>query len=371
MKIAIIGTRGYPYVYGGFETFAKELSERLVTQDVEVHIYCQKNLFTERPQKVNGIRLHYIPTVKSKSFNQLVHSFFSIVHASFSSVDVILVLNLAAGPMGWIPKLTGKKTMINVDGLEWLRPKWKGPGAFYFKVAAQLASKLYDLVITDADAMQEIYLKEFHTESTVIAYGAPPYAKADLSLLNNFEIKDKDYYLIVGRLVPDNNADLIIRGFMGAQTDKKLIVVGDVPYRDKYAEDIKKMAGDRILFVGYINDSQHLMALYQGCFAYFHGHQYGGTNPAMLKAMSNNCAILALNTVFNREMLSNGQFGMFFEANENSVTEAMNRLERDNSLTDAMRKNVSLGLNEKYNWDSVTNKYKSAMLKLHNKRGGK
>jgi glycosyltransferase involved in cell wall biosynthesis len=188
MKVAIIGTRGYPYVYGGFETFAKELSERLVKNGVEVHIYCQKNLFDERPTIVNGIHLHYIPTIQTKSLNQIVHSFLSIIHATFSPVNVILVVNLAAGPMGWIPKLTGKKTMMNVDGLEWLRPKWKGLGSRYFRFAARLATKLYDLIITDAEAMRDVYLEEFNKDSTVIAYGAPSYKKADASLLKRFNI---------------------------------------------------------------------------------------------------------------------------------------------------------------------------------------
>ena len=121
MKIAIIGSRGYPYVYGGYETFVKELSERLVKAGVEVHVYNQRNLFKDRPSRVNGIFLHYIPTLPQKSLNQIIHCFLSLFHAAFSSADVILVLNLAAGPMGWIPKLTGKKTMINTDGLEWKR----------------------------------------------------------------------------------------------------------------------------------------------------------------------------------------------------------------------------------------------------------
>ena len=368
MTLAIIGTRGYPYVYGGFETFAKKLSERLVPKDVEVHIYCQKNLFQDRPKMINGIYLHYIPTSNRKSLNQLIHSFLSILHATFSSADVILVLNLAGGPMGWIPKLAGKKTIINVDGLEWLRPKWKGFGASYFRIAARLASYLYDVIITDADAMRDIYLKQFKTDSTVIAYGAPPFAKADLSLLKKFKLEEKNYYLIVGRLIPDNNADLIIRGFLSAKTDKKLIIVGDVPYSDKYAEDLKKMACEKLDFVGYIKDNKELMALYQGCFAYFHGHQFGGTNPAMLKAMSNNCAILALNTVFNREMLDNGQFGLLFEHDDLSVRNAITKIENDEKMVNSMRAKVSLGLTEKYNWDLITDKYQSVMKKILNKQ---
>ncbi|MEJ7695053.1 DUF1972 domain-containing protein [Daejeonella sp.] len=368
MKVAIIGTRGYPYVYGGFETFVKELSERLVKKGVKVHIYCQRDLFKEKPGKVNGICLHYIPTVQTKSLNQIVHSFLSIVHASCSNVDIILVVNLAAGPMGWIPKLAGKKTMINVDGLEWLRPKWRGLGGKYFKFAARLATKLYDVIITDAEAMHQVYLEEFNTDSKVIAYGAPAFKVSDQSLLNRFNLQPEEYYLIVGRLIPDNNADLIVKAFSEAKSSKKLIIVGDVPYRDKYAEDLKKYEAPNIHFVGYVKDSSELMALYQNCFVYIHGHKYGGTNPAMLKAMSNNCAILALDTTFNREMLNNGEFGVFFEESTHSAIEMMNKLESNPTFVKSLKDKVAKGLTDKYNWDAITDSYRSVMYDLTNKK---
>jgi len=371
MKIAIIGTRGYPYVYGGFETFVKELGERLVKKDVEVHVYCQSNLFEEKPKIVNGIYLHYIPTVNTKSLNQIIHSFLSIIHATFSRTDIILVVNLAAGPMGWIPKITGKKTMINVDGMEWLRPKWKGLGAVYFRLAARLATKLYDQIITDADAMRDVYLQEFKQESLVIAYGAPHFKKADPNLLKRFNVIPDDYYLIVGRLIPDNNADLIIKAYLESRSEKKLVVVGDVPYRDKYVEDLKKLAGEKVHFIGYVRNSDELMALYQNCFSYIHGHKYGGTNPAMLKAMSNNCAILALNTSFNREMLTNGKFGLLFDESTESIQECMRNLEKDEFLIKQLRSTVSSGLTDKYNWDCVTTAYQNAMIELYNSKSKK
>ncbi|MFC3561649.1 DUF1972 domain-containing protein [Pedobacter jamesrossensis] len=364
MRIAIIGSRGYPYVYGGFETFVKELSERLVKQDVEVHIYCQKNLFKTFPKQVNGIYLHYIPTLPQKSLNQIIHSFLSIVHATFSKADVLLVVNLAAGPMGWIPKITGKKTMINVDGLEWLRPKWQGLGVKYFYWAAKTATKLYDKIITDAEGMRQVYLKEFNKDSTVIAYGAPEFKSAEPHLIQRFDLKDEDYYLIVGRLIPDNNADLIIKGFLESNSTKKMVVVGDVPYSDKYASDLKAMQNERLIFLGYVKNQEELMALYQNAFAYIHGHKFGGTNPAMLKAMSNHCAILALNTVFNREMLNDGEFGLFFEENSASVAQALETMEARPEKIHALKEKVSSGLTEKYNWDHITNAYKQEMIKL-------
>ncbi|WP_316832407.1 DUF1972 domain-containing protein [Pedobacter aquatilis] len=368
MRVAIIGSRGYPYVYGGFETFVKELSERLVNQNVEVHVYCQKNLFAERPKEVNGIKLHYIPTLPQKSLNQIIHSFLSILHASFSKADVLLVVNLAAGPMGWIPKLRGKKTMINVDGLEWLRPKWKGLGAKYFYWAAKLATKLYDKIITDAEAMRQVYLKEFNQDSKVIAYGAPKFNQANENRLQRLGLTSAGYYLIVGRLIPDNNADLIIKGFLKSNSKKKLLVVGDVPYSDKYASDLKAMQNERLIFPGYIKDQEELMAIYQHAYAYIHGHKYGGTNPAMLKAMSNNCAILALDTVFNREMLSDGKFGLFFNEDEHDVVRVLENLENHPETVKRLKETVNLGLTQKYNWDSITLAYKDEMLKLLKKK---
>ncbi|RZK16537.1 MAG: DUF1972 domain-containing protein [Pedobacter sp.] len=364
MRIAIIGSRGYPYVYGGFETFVKELSERLVVQGVEVHIYCQRNLFIDLPETVNGIKLHYIPTLPQKSLNQIIHSFLSILHATLSKTDVILVVNLAAGPMGWIPKITGKKTIINVDGLEWLRPKWKGLGAKYFYFAAKVATKLYDKIITDAEAMRQVYLEEFNKDSTVIAYGAPKFIPASQDILQRFGLEPEGYYLIVGRLIPDNNADLIINGFLKSNSKKKLVVVGDVPYTDEYATELKALQSDKLIFPGYVKDQQELMAIYQHAFAYIHGHKFGGTNPAMLKAMVNNCAILALNTVFNREMLNDGEFGILFDENDIKVSIAMENLEAHPDQVRILKAKVSSGLTEKYNWDLITTAYKNEMLKL-------
>ena len=198
IKLAIIGSRGYAYVYGGYETFAKELSERLVKQGVEVTVYCQSNLFVSKPKSVNGINLIYIPTVKLKSLNQLLHSFLSMFHVTFSKADVVLLVNLAAGPLGWLPRLLGKKTIINTDGLEWKRPKWKGLGSKYFYFGAWCATKFYNALVSDAEAMRQVYLKKFNANSEVIAYGAPQFKEISNKALEKFGLEDQSYYLIAG-----------------------------------------------------------------------------------------------------------------------------------------------------------------------------
>lgn len=357
LKIAIIGSRGYPIVYSGYETFVKEVSERLVAQNISVRVYCQKHLFSTRPKHVNGVELVYMPTVQTKSLNQLVHSFFSMLHACFSTTDVILVVNAANGPFGLISLLAQKKTLINVDGLEWLRPKWKGLGAAYFKFAAKLATLFYNTIITDAEAMRQVYLQTFKADSTVIAYGANIRHSKNPELIDRFGLTPNEYILIVGRLIPDNNSDLILEGFKKANSNKKLVIVGDVPYQDAYAQGMKANASDQILFLGYITDSEVLAELYHQSYAYLHGHEYGGTNPTMLKAMAYGCAILALDTVFNREMLENGQFGWFFQKTSDSVALYLQQAEHNPQAVQTLKEKARDGITQKYNWDEVTRAY--------------
>ncbi len=364
MTVAIIGSRGYPYVYSGYETFVKELSERLVKKGIHVRVYCHKNLFSTYPKELNGIELVYIPTIETKSLSQLIHSFLSMMHACFHKTDVILAVNAANGPWGLISRIAGKPTAINVDGVEWMRPKWRGLGAKYFHFSAWLATKLYDEIITDAEAMRQVYLKEFSTESTVIAYGANIRYSQNASLINSFHLKSQEYYLIVGRLIPDNNADLLVEGFLKAGSSKKLVIVGDVPYQDPYAQAIKRNASSNIFFLGYVTDPAILAELYHHCFAYLHGHEFGGTNPTMLKAMAYGCAILALNTVFNKEMLADGEFGLFFEKDPGSIARLLLRFEQQNDQVQHLRDKARNGLTAKYNWDHITDAYIALLNRL-------
>ncbi|MCR9016238.1 DUF1972 domain-containing protein [Aquiflexum gelatinilyticum] len=367
LKVCILGAKGYPYVYGGYDTMVKELGERLQKKGVDVRVYCHRSLFKEKPSVVNGIKLIYMPAVETKILTQLTHSFFSMIHACFSDVDVIFVVNSANGPFGLISRIFRKPTAINVDGLEWLRPKWKGFGSKYFFWASKMATKFYDQIINDSDEMRRIYIELFKAESKVIAYGANPSFDSDPTKLQKWNLPKESYYLIVGRLVPDNNADLIIAGFIQSDTKRKLVIVGDVPYQDSYAEGLKSMQDERLLFTGYVTDPEELKALYHNCFAYFHGHEYGGTNPAMLKAMGYGCAILALDTPFNQEMLQNGKHGWYFSKNPVSVSALISKAENNPEEIEGLRLTAREGLTQKYNWDFVTEQYLEVFKELKKK----
>lgn len=366
MKIAIIGSRGYPYVYSGYETFIKELSERLVNDGFHITVYCHRNLFKKFPKQVNKINLVYVWTIETKVLSQFIHSFFSISHACTCDYDVILVVNSANGPFGIMTKLFRKKTAINVDGVEWNRPKWKGLGSRYFYWASYIATKLYDVIITDSTEMRKLYLSEFNADSSVIAYGANIRVSKNPGLIKKWGIESNDYYLIVGRLIPDNNADIIVREFIRSASKKKLVIVGDVPYADKYAQAIKSMKDARLVFTGYVTDQNELAELYHNCFVYFHGHEFGGTNPTMLKALAYGCAICALENVFNREMLNHDEYGIFFTKFDFDLSKKIEFMEMNPELIMRLRNKASNRINENYSWEKIINQYKdlfSSMVK--------
>ena len=361
LKIAIIGSRGYPYVYSGYETLVKELSERLVESGYDVTVYCHTKLFNKKPKKVNGINLVYTPSVNSKVFSQLFNSFFSFIHVCFSKNDIVFVVNSANGPFGLLTKIFRKKSCINVDGLEWLRPKWKGLGSMYFKFSTKLATILYDEIITDSTEMSRVYKKKFNKKSTVIAYGSTMKVNKTSKILEKLKLYKKDYYLIVGRLIPDNNAKLIIEGFLKSNSKKSIVVVGDVPYNDDYANDVKLLSSKKVVLAGYINDQVDLTALYENCYCYIHGHEFGGTNPTMINALDLNCQILALDTVFNREMLKNKK-SVFF--NKNSISKKI--IELENRYDKLIYKNSSYKLPKKYDWNFIVKQYLEVCIHLTN-----
>ena len=367
LKISIIGSRGYPYVYSGYETLIKELSERLVARGCEVTVYCHRNLFNKKPALVKGIKLVYVPTIESKSLSQLIHSFLSMCHAVTSDADVIFAVNAANGPFGLISKIFRKPTAINVDGLEWLRPKWKGLGAKYFNIAARLSTILFDQIINDSDEMRKVYLNLFKKESVVIAYGATVIKSEELSLIKQWSITPKEYYLVVGRMIPDNNADIIVKGFLASNSTKKMVVVGDVFYRDNYADKLKSLKDERLIFTSYVNDSDVLAALYHHSYMYVHGHEFGGTNPTMIKAMAYGCGILALNTVFNKEMLNNDSYGIYFDKNQEAVRRQINYADQHPNKIKQLRQKSQLGITDKYNWDCITDQYLDVFKRLAKK----
>jgi len=361
LKIAIIGSRGYPYVYSGYETLVKELSERLVKKGHSVRVYCHSSLFNPKPKYVNGIELVYTPSIETKFFSQFINSLFSFIHVCFSNVDVVLTVNSANGPFGILTKLFRKRTCINVDGLEWLRPKWKGIGSIYFKISSRLSTYFFDKIISDSVEMFKIYREKFKIDSNVIAYGSTMIKINNEEVLKQYKLSKNEYYLIVGRLIPDNNAMIIIEGFLKSDSNKKLVIVGDVPYDDFYANSVKNIKSEKIILTGYINCQKELSQLYKYCFGYIHGHQYGGTNPTMINALDFNCEILSIDTAFTREMLKSKK-AIFFKRETESIIISL--LNFENQIDDLTEINSNYTLPKIYDWDEIVNEYENLFESL-------
>jgi glycosyltransferase involved in cell wall biosynthesis len=364
MRIAIIGSRGFPHVYSGYETLVTELATRLVARGHEVLVYCRSSLFPQKPPVVQGVRCIYLPSLKSKSLDTLTHGLLSTLDVVRRRVDAVLYVNSANGPFGAITRLFRKRTAINVDGLEWLRPKWKGLGGKYFYFSSRLATRLFDEVVTDAEAMADVYRKEFNSPSTVIAYGARLARSETPERIKEFDLSPDGYYLIVGRLIPDNNADVIVRGFEKSATARKLVIVGDVPYKDAYAERVRRTSDPRVKFVGYVRDQALLRELYCNSTAYLHGHEFGGTNPALLKALGFGCAILALDTPFSREVLAGDRHGVYFPKSPEGVAASVAWAESNPDRLRSMRETSRRRIEEAYTWEGIVDRYEQLFRNL-------
>ena len=364
MRVAIIGTRGFRYVYSGYETFVARVAPALARRGHDVTVYCHRGLFKQRPAAVDGVKLVYVPGITGKNISQLSHSILSILHASLGRYDAVLAVSLANGPLGLMLKVCRIPSILNVDGMEWLRPKWRGLGAAYFRLAARVAPLFYDVLITDADAMAEVYRGEFDADSVMIEYGADIARSERPELIKRFGLEPQRYFIVVGRLIPDNNADLLIRGYARARVARPLVVVGDVPYSDTYAASVRAMAGPAVVFAGYVRDQDVLRELYCNCRAYLHGHEFGGTNPTLLQGLASGCAIGALDTAFSREVLAEGRYGVLFHKNEEAVGEAISRLDEDDRLTTALQERARERILERYSWERIIDRYEEVLYSV-------
>ena len=362
-RVAIIGTRGYGVVYSGFETWVRELCDGL-KHKYEFHVYTHSNLVSEKPSVLNGVHMHYFTAIETKFLAQYSHTTQATLHAISKSYDIYLYASTANGIFGPLLKAFGKRTAINVDGLDWLRPKWKGLGGKVFYKSAKLATKTFNVLIADAVAISDYYAREFKADSIPIAYGAHVYdGKLDPIALPNGLVKN-EYYLSVGRLVPDNHLVEIIDGFKGSRSRKKLVIVGDLPYTDDYVNALKTKADESVVFTGYVKDQTVLRALYLGCFAYVHGHAFGGTNPSLLKALAYGCCVMAHDNAFNREVLNNEKHGIYFDHDPDTISDAFQRLENDNGLVQQLKLSSRDRIREAYTWDRINAQYDALFRRM-------
>ena len=362
MRIAILGTRGIPASYGGFETFAEHLATRLVARGHEVTVYCRSHYVSPRQLEYHGVRLEVLPTIRHKYFDTVIHTFLSAIHAASRRFDAVLICNSANAPFTPILRFTGTPVAINVDGLEHKRKKWGGLARRYYRVAEYLSTVLPNEVVTDAQVIQDYYRAHHNAPSTMIAYGSEVERRPDRETVRKWRVEPNRYVLYVSRLEPENNAHLVIEAFKKVRTAYRLLVVGDAPYAESYINSLKAQArGDkRIIFTGFVF-GQDYRALQQNAYCYVHATEVGGTHPALLEAMGYGNCVLTLATPENIEVVGDAAVPYI---DEFDLAEKLQRVLRDGSLVHAYRQRAQLRIRTHYDWETVVDQYERLFARM-------
>ena len=350
MRIAILGTRGIPANYGGFETFAEELSARLAARGHDVVVYCR----SRSPQAAyRGVRLQYLPTLRHKYLDTLAHAFVSTVHLLAHRVDAALYCNAANAIFTPWPRMVGIPIALNVDGIERKRKKWNSLAKAWYLVSERLATIFPNAIVTDALAIRDYYRERYGRDSVFIPYGAETGKVATRRALDEQGLEPGRYFLYVSRMEPENRALEVRQAFEGVDTPMKLALVGDAPYAREYIQKVRDTNDPRIVIPGAIYGEGY-RELGSQCFAYIHATEVGGTHPALIEAMGRGALVLYRNTPENAEVAEG--CGIPFEpdtlAAKIELALAMGEEERA-----ALRAKAVERVRERYSWDAVADAY--------------
>lgn len=361
LRIAMIGTRGVPARYGGFETAVEEIGRRLADRGHEVTVYCRGG--SKELREHLGMRLVHLPAVKHKIAETLSHTALSVLHRDALRADVALLFNAANAPLLPVLQAARVPTAVHVDGLEWKRSKWSGAGRRYYLMGEKLAVRWGDALIADAVGIQDYYRSQYGVDSVFIPYGAPIQTAPALHRLTELELAPRSYHLVVARFEPENHVHLVIAGYLRADRSRPLVVVGTAPYADTYIADVERLAArnPEVRLLGGLWDQELLDALYAGALTYVHGHSVGGTNPSLLRAMGAAAPVLAYDVVFNREVLT--ETGRFWSSPAD-LAALLADAEREPGRFEQLGRDAQDRAAQAYAWDDVASQYEALCASL-------
>lgn len=359
MRIALLGTRGIPANYGGFETFAEELGTRLAARGHEVTVYCRQ----ANPQThYRGVRLQYLGTIRHKYLDTMAHTLVSTLHllthrGVSNQTSVALYCNGANAIFTPWPRMLGVPVALNVDGIERQRKKWNRLARGWYLLSEWLSTFCPTVMVTDALTIQEYYRSRYGKQSVFIPYGAEVGQVGSRAVLSKLGLEAGRYFLYVSRMEPENQPLEVRQAFEKVATPMKLALIGDAPYAPEYIRRVRDTHDARIVIPGAIyGEGYHELGSH--CFAYIHATTVGGTHPALIEAMGRGALVLYRNTPENAEVA--GDAGIPFEADELAeklrAVIAMSEAERD-----AFGKKAMDRVRERYSWDAVTDAYEKLL----------
>lgn len=355
LRIALLGSRGIPARYGGYETLMEEIAVRLVEAGHDVTVYCRSHYTAPDEREHHGVRLVVLPTLRGKYFDTPVHTLLSCLHAARARYDVALVVNAANALFVPILRLGGIPTALHVDGIEKRRAKWGPVGRWVYAISERLACRVPTALISDAEVIRDHYLERYGAPSTLITYGVDPKPPQSPGILDELGLRPGRYFLYVSRFEPENNPHRIAAAYAGVSGDVPLVMVGDAPYAEAFIAGFKRDADPRILFPGAIYGDGY-RELQQHALAYVHGTEVGGTHPALVEAMGYGNCLLVNDAPENREVV--GDQGLWFRAEEpDTIAAAFEAVLGDPERTEALGRGAARRAKERYSWDAVTRDY--------------
>jgi glycosyltransferase involved in cell wall biosynthesis len=367
MRIAILGCRGIPARYGGFESFAEQLAVRLVERGHSVTVFCEK--VDGAGKQYKGVELRHIPAPRLGPLRTLFYDAACLWQAR-CSFDVVYMLGYGSSALCWLPRIWGKQVWINMDGLEWSRGKWGPIARRYLRWAEAIAMRTPDRIIADAAAIKANLQSRYRRlpPCDVIPYGCEIVGNADAGELNNFGLDPGSYHLVVCRFEPENHVKEIIEGFLHADTSLRLVLVGDCGRQSAYVKTLTGYKDRRLVFTGPIYDKAALQALRYFSRAYLHGHSVGGTNPSLLEAMGCGNIVIAHDNPFNREVL--GGSGLFFST-PREASACIQKVDGGRMDLARMKVEVVERAAEYYTWNRIADYYGELISLVRSSSGGR
>lgn len=362
LRIALMGSRGIPANYGGYETLMEELSWRLVRRGVDVTVYCRSHSTPRELDEHRGARLVVLPTIPTKHLDTPVHTFLSAVDAVGRPFDAALVVNSANALFVPLLRTAGIPVALHVDGIERRRGKWGRLGRSVYAASERLACVVPDVVVTDAEVIRNHYRRRYGIRSECITYGVDPRSPSSRRTLDELGLEPRGFVLYVSRFEPENNPHRVVEAYREVEGTTPLVMVGGAPYAESFIRSVRAASDDRVLFPGPIYGEGY-RELLASAAVYVHATEVGGTHPALVEAMGYGNALVVNDTPENREVA--GDAALFFRARDpSSLAAALEEVLGDPGRAAAMRRIAARRAAERYDWEDVTDAYLSLFRRL-------